>query len=49
VWLIGEADVGVLVVVFTIRQPETRYRIISARAANRKERERYAQSKGIPI
>ena len=33
-WLIGESDVGVLVVVFTIRQPENTYRIISARRAN---------------
>lgn len=48
-WLIGEADAGVLVVVFTIRQPESVYRLISARKANRKERKRYEESKGISI
>jgi uncharacterized DUF497 family protein len=48
-WLIGEADVGVLVVVFTIRQPGDRYRLISARRASRRERERYAESKGVPL
>ena len=49
IWLIGEADVGVLVVVFTIRQPGSRHRIISAWPANRRERERYAQSKRLSI
>jgi uncharacterized protein len=44
-WLIGEADVGV--VVFTIRQPGDRYRLISARRASR--RERYAESKRVPL
>ena len=48
-WLIGEADAGVLVVVFTIRAAGDVYRIISARRANRKERRRYEQSKGIPV
>ncbi len=48
-WLIGEADSGVLVVVFTIRATGDVYRIISARRANRKERRRYEQSKGIPV
>lgn len=48
-WLIGEADVGVLVVVFTIRQPGDRYRLISARRASRRERERYAESKRVPL
>jgi hypothetical protein len=47
-WLIGEADSGVLVV-FTIRQPGNRYRLISARRASRRERARYAQSKGVPV
>ena len=48
-WLIGEADSGVLVVVFTIRQPGDRYRLVSARRASRKERARYAKSKGVPV
>jgi uncharacterized protein len=48
-WLIGEADIGVLVVVFTIRAAGDVYRIISARRANRTERRRYEQNKGIPV
>ena len=48
-WLIGEADVGVLVVVFTVRMPGDIYRIISARRASRKERKRYEESKGISL
>jgi len=48
-WLIGESDSGVLVVVFTTRRRGQVYRIISARRANRKERRRYEQSKGLPI
>src|SRR5262245_33553329 len=48
-WLIGESDIGVVVVVFTVRQPGSVYRIISARRASRKERSRYDEAKGIPI
>ena len=48
-WLIGEADTGVVVVVFTVRAAGDVYRIISARRANRRERRRYEQSKGISI
>jgi hypothetical protein len=48
-WLIGESDRGVLVVVFTVRQPGDVMRLISARQASRKERRRYEESKGIPI
>ena len=48
-WLIGESDVGVLVVVFTIRQPGNIYRIISARKAQRKEKKLYEQAKTIPL
>ena len=48
-WLIGEADVGVLVIVFTIREPGNVFRIISARKANRSERRQYEQNKGIPL
>ena len=29
-WLIGESDIGVVVVVFTIRQPDSIYRLITA-------------------
>jgi uncharacterized DUF497 family protein len=48
-WLIGESDIGVLVVVFTIRQPGNIYRLISARKANLKERRRYEESKRISL
>jgi uncharacterized DUF497 family protein len=48
-WLIGEPDSGVLVVVLTIRHPGNVHRITSARPANRKERERYADSKELPL
>ncbi|MHB0997316.1 MAG: BrnT family toxin [Elusimicrobiales bacterium] len=48
-WLIGAADIGVLVVIFTIRQPGNIFRIISARSANRRERRQYEQNKGIPF
>ena len=46
-WWIGEADVGLLVVVFTIREQQTVYRIISARRASRKERRRYEKAKRV--
>jgi hypothetical protein len=48
-WLIGESDKGVLVVVFTIRQPGNVYRLISARPANRKEKKKYGESKRVSI
>jgi len=48
-WLIGESDFGVLVVVFTVRQPGNIHRLISARPANRKERKTYEESKRIPL
>lgn len=48
-WLIGESDRGVLVVVFTLRRAGQVHRIISARPASRKERERYEQGKGVPV
>ena len=48
-WLIGESDVGVLVVVFTIRHPGNIYRLISARPASRKERFRYEEAKRVPL
>ena len=48
-WLIGESDVGVVVVVFTVRQPDDIYRLITARRAGRKERSRYEEAKRIPL
>lgn len=48
-WLIGESDVGVLVVVFTIRHPGNVHRVISARPAGRKERHRYEEAKRVPV
>jgi uncharacterized DUF497 family protein len=48
-WLIGESDIGVVVVVFTVRQPDDTYRLISARRAGRKERTRYEEAKRIPF
>ena len=48
-WLIGESDGGVLVVVFTVRQPGDVVRLISARPASRKERRRYEESRRVSI
>ena len=48
-WLIGAADHGILVVVFTIRQPGNVYRLISARRASRKERKVYEEAKRVPL
>jgi uncharacterized DUF497 family protein len=48
-WLIGESDIGVVVVGFTVRQPDKIYRIITARRAGRKERSRYDEAKNIPL
>jgi uncharacterized DUF497 family protein len=48
-WLIGESDIGVVVVVFTVRQPDNIYRIITARRASRKEGSRYDEAKSIPL
>jgi uncharacterized DUF497 family protein len=48
-WLIGESDGGVLVVVFTVRQPGDVVRLISARRASRKERKRYEESRRVSI
>ena len=47
-WTIGEADPGVLVVVFTVREGSV-YRIISARRANRNERRKYEESKRVSL
>ena len=48
-WLIGEADTGVFVIVFTNRYKGRVYRIISARHANKRERRLYEQSKRVPF
>jgi len=48
-WLIGESDIGVLVVVFTRRQTGRVYRIISARRASRRERRRYEEFKRVSL
>jgi|GEM_PF-714954 len=47
--LIGEAEPGVLVVIFTIREAGAVYRIISARRASKKERKLYEEAKRIPL
>ena len=46
-WQIGLTQAGLLVVVYTIRQPGNVYRIISARKATRRECERYEHCKRI--
>jgi uncharacterized protein len=46
-WLIGLSDAGVLVVVFTVREPGPVYRLISARPVTRRERRQYEEHKGI--
>ena len=46
-WLIGDSGDGVLVVVFTLRPPAGRIRIISARRANRRERGIYEENKRV--
>ena len=48
-WLIGQSDSGVLVVVFTKRANGEIYRIISARRASRRERQRYEDTRDFPI
>jgi len=48
-WLIGESDLGVLVVVFTLRARGLTRRIISARRASRKERRRYEEGRGVSV
>ena len=46
-YLLGESDKGILMVIFTVRN--IRYRIISARKANRKERAWYEKAKRISL
>jgi uncharacterized DUF497 family protein len=50
-WLIGVADTGILVVIFTIRgaDEEEKYRIISARHATKKEKRSYERQRDISI
>lgn len=47
--LIGEAERGVLVVAFTIRESGNIFRIISARRATRSERIQYEEAKRISL
>jgi len=46
-WLIGMSDIGVLVVIFTVRAPIGNIRIISARRANRNERKKYEEERKL--
>jgi hypothetical protein len=46
-WLIGDSGESVLIVVFTMRPPKGKIRIVSARRANRRERRMYEERKGI--
>lgn len=48
-WLIGRADSGVLVVVFTRREEGRIFRIIGARRASKKERSLYENYKRISL
>lgn len=48
-WLLGESDLGVLVVIFTIRKPGPIFRIISARPASWRERKQYAENRRISV
>ncbi len=46
-WLIGMSDSGVVVVVFTLRDPSGNIRMISARRANKNERKRYEKEREL--
>ncbi len=48
-WLIGAADIAVLVIVYTTREAGKVLRIINARRASRRERNQYEEARGIPI
>lgn len=48
-WIIGMADSGVLVVIFTRRLSGQVYRIVSARKAHRKERKLYEEFKRLSL
>ena len=48
-WLIGAADVAVLVVIYTTREAGNVLRLISARRASRRERKQYEEARRIPI
>jgi uncharacterized DUF497 family protein len=48
-WLIGAADLAILVIVYTTRDAGDVLRIISARRASRRERKRYEEGRRIPI
>lgn len=46
--LIGKSDIGVLVIVFTMRD-RWKIRLISARQANKKERKVYEEGRGFSL
>jgi len=48
-WLIGAANVAVLVIVYTMRDAGEVLRIISARRASRRERKRYEEARGVSV
>jgi hypothetical protein len=48
-WLIGAADIAILVIVYTTRAAGEVLRIISARRASRRERKEYEEARRIPI
>ena len=48
-WLIAEIEGRILVVIFTIRYPGPVLRIISARPANKKERNTYEKIKNFSL
>jgi uncharacterized DUF497 family protein len=48
-WRIGKSDEGMLVVVFTKRDQGRIYRLISARRANRRERQRYEDLRRLSV
>ncbi len=48
-WLIGEADRGAVVVVFTRRHRGRVCRVISARRASKRERRMYEEAKRISV
>jgi uncharacterized DUF497 family protein len=48
-WVIGLADEGILVVIFTKRVSGKVYRIISARKANKRERRLYEEFKKLSL
>ena len=48
-WLIGEAGIGTLVVVYTLEEDGSNIHLISARKANKQEVALYEVFKGVPV